>query len=306
MAATELGTLVEAKLREAWSHEAHNFTPWLADHLDQLGSVIGIPLEFEGREVAVDTFSADILARNPLDDSLVLIENQLEGTDHNHLGQIMTYLAGLDTHTIIWVAADFREAHPSALNWLNEHTVEPFAFFAVRVKVVRIGDSPLAPVFEVLSRPNNWERRLQKIAKETRQISDLGQFRFDFWGHYLERHPEDKKHGSAAAVSSMWRSLDDFGLAVTIFVGKKHVGVFIRGPRGADPQAILEHLAPHADRLEEVLGIALKESKNGHFLVQSIDANNSDPSQWDMAADWLFKQANRYEAALKDILGEQG
>ena len=96
MTTAELGVLVEANLRQAWSHEAHSFTPWLAEHLDQLSSVIGIPMEFEGREVAVDTFSADIIARNTLDDSVVLIENQLEGTDHNHLGQIMTYLAGLD------------------------------------------------------------------------------------------------------------------------------------------------------------------------------------------------------------------
>src|SRR5690349_12439656 len=110
-----LGTLVQVPLRDAWNHEAHSFTPWLAQNLDLLAEVIGIPLEFTGREVAVDNFSADILARNPLDDSVVLIENQLESTDHSHLGQIMTYLAGLHAHTVIWIAANFQEAHLSAV-----------------------------------------------------------------------------------------------------------------------------------------------------------------------------------------------
>ena len=92
---TKLGTLKNVNLREAWSHEAQDFTPWLADNLDRLSAAIGIPLELEGQEVSVDSFSADILARNPQNDSRVLIENQLEQTDHTHLGQILTYLAGL-------------------------------------------------------------------------------------------------------------------------------------------------------------------------------------------------------------------
>ena len=170
----KLASLENVALREAWDHEALSFTPWLAENLDKLGSEIGLRLELEGREVAVDEFSADILARNPMDDSLVLIENQLEVANHTHLGQVLTYLAGLDANVVIWVAAEFRDAHLSAINWLNEHTVEPFAFFAVRVSVVRIGDSPLAPIFEVLARPNEWERRLQTIAQESRQCERTG------------------------------------------------------------------------------------------------------------------------------------
>ena len=122
---------------------------WL-DNLDKLAEVIGIPLDLESREVDVGRFPADLLARNPQDGSLVLIENQLEGSDHSHLGQVLTYLAGLEAKTIIWIAREFDDAHRSAVNWLNEHTTDPFAFFAVRLKVVRIGDSPLAPVFEIV------------------------------------------------------------------------------------------------------------------------------------------------------------
>ena len=107
--------LVDLPLREAWKHEAHEFTPWLAQNIDHLSEAIGVPLELTGTEVAVETFSADILARNPMNDSIVLIENQLEMTDHTHLGQIITYVAGLEAQTVIWIAPSFREPHLSAI-----------------------------------------------------------------------------------------------------------------------------------------------------------------------------------------------
>lgn len=218
MTIPELGTLVEVSLRDAWHHEALSFTPWLAAHLDELAYKIGIPLELEGVEMPVETFSADILARNPQDDTLVLIENQLEGSDHTHLGQIMTYLAGLEAHTIVWVASNFREPHLSALKWLNERTDESFAFFAVKVKAVRIGDSPIAPVFEVLARPNNWERRVHAIAQESRQMSSLGQFRKEFWTHYVNRFPDEQQREPAGGRSWRSRKLQNPDLAIVTYL----------------------------------------------------------------------------------------
>lgn len=298
----ELGTLVEVNLREAWKHEAHSFTPWLAANLDRLSKVIGIPLELEGQEVAVETFSADILARNPQDDSLVLIENQMEGTDHTHLGQILTYLAGLQTHTVIWIAADFREAHLSALKWLNENTVDPFAFFAVKVKAVRIGNSPIAPMFEVLSRPNEWERRLQAIAQDSRPLSSLGQFRTEFWSHYVNRFPDEQKHGAAGGATSRWRTFKELGLVITIYLAQKEVGVFIRGPRGAVDQEVYDLLAPHADRLAEATGVALG---NKYFCLKTHPGKTADREHWNDLSDWLHSTADTYEAALKEMLREQ-
>ena len=104
------GRLTDLLPREAWKHEAIAFTPWLAENIDQLSEVIGVPLELTGTEMAVESFSADILARNTEDGTIVLIENQLEVTDHTHLGQIMTYLAGLEAQTVIWIAPRFRGA----------------------------------------------------------------------------------------------------------------------------------------------------------------------------------------------------
>ena len=171
---TKLGTLKSVNLREAWSNEAQDFTPWLANNLDRLSTAIGIPLELEGQEVSVDSFSADILARNPQNDSRVLIENQLEKTDHTHLGQILTYLAGLEAQVVMWVASSFRDPHISAVQWLNDHTVEPFAFFAIQVKAVQIGNSPIAPLFEVVAKPNDWDRQIQKKVHSSGELSEVG------------------------------------------------------------------------------------------------------------------------------------
>jgi hypothetical protein len=180
----QFGRLIDLPLREAWKHEALQFTPWLAQNIDHLSDAIGLPLELDGTEVAVDTFSADILARNPMDDSRVLIENQLEQTDHTHLGQIMTYLAGLDAQTVIWIAPAFREPHLSAIRWLNEHTADGFGFFAVKARVVRIGDSPFAPIFEVVEKPDLWQRQ---ISAETINRASLFQMLEErFTGFYVE------------------------------------------------------------------------------------------------------------------------
>ncbi|PZO45829.1 MAG: hypothetical protein DCF17_00325 [Shackletoniella antarctica] len=306
MAIPELGTLIEVNLREAWIHEAHSFTPWLALHLDALAHKLGISLELEGQEVPVDSFSADILARNPIDDSLVLIENQLAGSDHTHLGQIMTYLAGLDAHTVVWVAADFREAHLSALKWLNENTGDAFSFFAVKVKAVRIGSSPIAPVFEVMARPNNWERQLHAIAQETRQMSSMGLFRKEFWTHYVNRFPDELARYQADAASSRWRSLDGLDLVVTVYLAQKSVGVFIRGRRGMANADVFALLAPHSDRLRSLTGAELGNPEAGHyFSLSSFKCISADRTQWNGMSDWLHNTADAYEAALRDIFEGQ-
>lgn len=304
MAIPELGTLLEVDLRQAWNHEALSFTPWLAEHLDKLADKIGIPLELEGQEVPVETFSADILARNLQDDTLVLIENQLAGSDHKHLGQIMTYLAGLEAHTVVWIAADFREPHISALKWLNEHTDESFAFFALQVKAVRIGDSAIAPIFEVMARPNNWERKLHAIAQETRQMSNIGQFRKEFWTYYVNRFPDEQARGHADAASSRWRMLDGIGLVVTVYLAQGEVGVFIRGLRGVASVEVFEHLSPHLEQIQVATDVEPGLPNRGHYFVSTLKANSADKSQWERLSDWLYTTANSYEALLREIFGQ--
>ncbi len=167
-----LSQLKIVDLREAWAHEAHNFTPWLAENIGQLSEAVGIPLEVEGTEVSVESFSADILARNTMDDSIVLIENQLEGSDHTHLGQIMTYLAGLEAHTIIWVAKDFREPHLAALRWLNDHTGEDLLSSPYESKSRRSQIRRWLPYLMLLSDQTTGKRRfMQRLPTEKAPLS---------------------------------------------------------------------------------------------------------------------------------------
>jgi hypothetical protein len=295
------GTLADVPLRSAWAHEAQRFTPWLAENIDRIAAAIGIPLELTGTEMRVGTFSADILARNTADDSVVLIENQLEGSDHTHLGQIMTYLAGLETHTMVWIAPSFRDEHLSAIRWLNEHTVDPFAFFAVRLRVVRIGNSPFAPLFEVIERPNNWDRQLaeQKRAVEGSR-TELGQYRFEFWSHFCERHPE---YGKPDAASSHWAELPGTDAVVVQYVSRDAVGVFVRPRRGNSIEELGRELAPHLEVLSAELDAPI--GGNTSFLSQNVRGNSRDEAEWPRLADWLDERTRAYQTSFARLLGVQ-
>jgi hypothetical protein len=155
----ELGTLTRVDARCVWTHEAHNFTPWLADNLDALGAALGLDLELTGTEAPCGDFALDILARDLTDRRTVIIENQLSATDHDHLGKLLTYAAGHDAGTIVWVAPQFRDEHRQALDWLNQRTDAATRFFAVAVEVLRIDNSKPAVQFQLVAAPNDWQKQ---------------------------------------------------------------------------------------------------------------------------------------------------
>lgn len=291
--------------REAWAHEALAFTPWLAANIDHLSDAIGIPLELTGQEVRVETFAADILARNPQDDSVVLIENQLEATDHTHLGQIMTYLAGLQAQTVVWIAPAFREPHLSAIRWLNEHTAEGFSFFAVRLRVVRIADSPYAPIFEVIEKPNDWERELTVKRRAATGDSERGDRRRAFWEAYLARHAEAAAAGVAVSrLATSWVPIEGPAQKayLSLWLGKEDSGAFLRGDRGSDGALLMAELEPHAAELERRLG-ATFEGSNGHFLWKRAGIPFDDRERWVELIDWMETTRADYARVLRDVLG---
>ena len=300
----KFGRLSDLPLRDAWPNEARQFTPWLAENIDQLSEVIGVPLVLTGTEVAVESFSADILARNPMDDSVVLIENQLEQTDHKHLGQIMTYLAGLEAQTVVWIAPSFREPHLSAIRWLNEHTADGFSFFAVKVRVVQIGDSPYAPIFETVEKPNDWNRTVSVMTKSAKPGSDdRNDRRLAFWRAYLDRVPSSSDWGlRPMRLPSMWVPIWGLGeeAYLSLWIGKDQCGVFLRGPRGSDGQSLINKLLPYAQELESKLGATFEGSEGG-LLWQRAKWNYNDPDQWIDAIDWMEARREAYQAALSNL-----
>lgn len=298
----QFGRLVEVEVRQGWGDEARDFTPWLASNLANLGEVLGVKLEVEGSEVPVGRYSADILARNPLDGSKVLIENQLECSDHKHLGQIMTYLAGLEAKIIVWVATSFTADHLSAIKWLNDHTEEGYSFFAVKVKVVQIGQSDLAPVFEVIERPNEWERQLHAVAAGGGR-SELAQKRFDFWNAFVDAVPgERERNGDASYTSNRWRKLSEPNLMISMFTAKGSVGLFIRHPHYGSAEDAKELLAQKATALSAELGVPMGDTDWSHFTCERAGDYN-DPAQRGELIAWLASKADEYERALIKVFG---
>ena len=182
---TKLGRLRRIDLRDIWASEPGDFTPWLAnaENLELLSDTIGIDLELEAIEKNVGPFRADILCKDTASGSWVLVENQLESTDHRHLGQLLTYAAGLEAVTIVWLAATFTEEHRATLDWLNQITDDRFSFFGLEIELWQIGESLAAPKFNVVSKPNEWSKSVlgatQRISPD--DLTDTKQKQLDYW-----------------------------------------------------------------------------------------------------------------------------
>lgn len=163
----KLGRIERVDLRSIWTSEDKHFTPWLAqpENLEILGEALGIDLELEAQEKYVGPFRADILCKNTAEkDSWVIIENQIERTDHKHLGQLLTYASGLRASTIVWISAEFCEEHRAALDWLNQMADKSARFFGLEIELWKIGESAPAPRFNVVCQPNDWEATVRHAA----------------------------------------------------------------------------------------------------------------------------------------------
>jgi hypothetical protein len=180
-----LSQLQKVDIRAVWTNEAQDFTPWLAEeqNIDLLADTIGLDLEVEAQEKDVGPFRADILCKDTATGNWVLIENQLERTDHCHLGQLITYAAGLKAVTIVWIASRFSDEHRAAIDWLNEITDGDFNFFGLEVEVWKIGESAAAPKFNLACTPNNWTQTVTQAKKNVEQgpLSSTRQLQLEFW-----------------------------------------------------------------------------------------------------------------------------
>ena len=310
--AKELSRLEEVELREIWETEAQHFTPWLAEEesLSLLGETLDMELELEGQEINVGDFRADILCRDTVDGSRVLIENQLERTDHNHLGQILTYLAGLDIHTVIWIAKEFREEHRAALDRLNEVTDERLQYFGIEIKVWQIGDSACAPQFEIVSKPNNWSREVSHDTERavSKDLSETQRHQEKFWVELREymtqtgsqlRFP--KPQPAHYLEFNIGRS--DFGIRVWQRRRNKDIGASIY-IIGQNAKAYFHLLKGQREELEGEFGSLLewsdqlgREERRVYLLKDGTDP--ADETNWPNQHKWLAAKIEKFNKVFR-------
>lgn len=304
----ELGKIERMEVRDIWLNEAHDFTPWLANRLDLLGDALGMELEIVQREAAVGPFSLDILAQDSLTGEMVAIENQLEWTDHTHLGQILVYAAGRDARTVIWVTPHFREEHRAAIDWLNHWTPEEIAFFGVEVSAIRIGESLPAPEFRPVAFPNGWAKRAKQTATSGASLDS--QKRIQFFQPVVDTLRS--KYGySMHAQARSWRNPVQSGVSKIAYhphLVSKGPSVYVEiwtGDRERDEQ-IYEALHEEKTSIEEALPLPLTWAKTKTLTVtmrggKSVSVDDP-PEKLQEARDWLLDNLPKFMAVLNPRL----
>lgn len=319
---TNLGRLESVDLRKAWKSEPGDFTPWLAqkENIRLLGEAIRMELEVEGQEKQVGPFRADILCRNTASphEEWVLIENQLERTDHLHLGQLITYAAGLEAVTIVWVAARFTDEHRAALDWLNSITNEEFRFFALEIELWRIGDSPPAPKFNVVCEPNDWSKSVRIVAKEG--MTPGQQLRLEFWGMFVEfleqkgyqwtRIPQPQPvyclmfgvgrgQFTIQTVASTWDWQQE------AWGAEMRVELCVTGPSS---KQYFAQLCTKRDIIERGLRETVEFLEYDNSQTCRIAVRKSfdwqDKAGWSNCAEWLYEHLDSFQRVFRPIVAE--
>jgi hypothetical protein len=308
----KLSKLERVPLRKAWEHEASDFTPWLAEteNLNALAMKLGLSeLVHVATEHWVGDFKLDILCTDG--DEQVIIENQLEKTNHSHLGQIISYAAGVGAKKVIWVAESFRPEHASALQFLNDNTTEDLSFFAVEVELYRIGDSPLAPNFEVVVKPNDWTKSGREQAKAASSVSPTKVLQQKFWMALIDKLASDapkirpqKPRPQHWLNNSIGRS--GFGLNITANTRDERIGVELWIP-GAEAKRHFANLLEKKGEIETKLGFELDwqelpDAKACRIASWYPHASIEEEGRWNEFMEWITRRLLKMDEVLRPIV----
>jgi hypothetical protein len=318
-ATTALGRVSRVELREAWRDEARDFTPWLADNLDLLGEALGMRLEVDEREAGVGEFSLDLLATDAETGRTVVVENQFGKTNHDHLGKLLTYAAGLDAAFVVLVAESIRDEHRQALEWLNEKAGDEVRFFAVALEVVRIDHSRPAPVFRPVVTPNEWRTGVRRLDRETSPRREA--YRRFFKVLVDELREEHRFTGARVAQPLHFATFASGARGVKYGASFAHGGrvraeVYIDradadGRNAEATKAIFDELLRDASRIEREFGEALewerledrRASRIATYREGSIDLS---PEVLDEIRRWIVDRLLRLKKVFGPRLGNGG
>lgn len=305
-----LSRLEEIKdLRTVWPHEALDFTPWLSmdDNISLLADAVGFDITVNETESSVGDFNVDIFASEPVTDRKIIIENQLEDTNHDHLGKLITYASGKSADVIIWVVKHAREEHKAAIEWLNNHTDERIGFFLCEIKLYRIGNSEPAVKFEVIEKPNDWtkEVKMNESASETEQL------RFDYW---VEFQDYAFKNSLFAKNFNRRKPSMDHWMNFSIGSSACHIAVSQIQKRNeldvelyiSEDKDLFHSLLEKKTSIESDSGLSfdwreLPERKASRIVV-SKNVDFDDKSQWNDQFDWIIDVMLKMKSNFKKYL----
>ena len=305
---TNLGTLKEiTDLRSIWPHEALNFTPWVAENVDLLADAVGLDITVDETESSVGDFNVDIYASETGTDRKIIIENQLEDTDHDHLGKLITYASGKGADVVIWVVKHAREEHKAAVEWLNNHTDDKIGFFLCEIKLFQIGDSQIAPAFTVVERPNDWTKEIRKTAS----ANSTQQQRLEYWQAFNDYAFSD---ANFSRICNKRKPTTDHWMDFSIGSSACHIAVSQIQKRKAvdvelyinDDKELFKSLFAHKDEIEKNMEMELEwkelpERKASRILIEKtvdLDDRATWPEQFDYIMDTCIKMKRAFKRYL--------
>lgn len=301
---SQLGKLKRIDARAVWKNEAEDFTPWVRENIEILSDALQIELELPETEVLVGNFACDVVAQEVGSGHKVIIENQLEPTNHSHLGQVLTYAAGLDARAVVWISPQFRPEHRQAIDWLNANTVEGLAFFGVEVELLQIDDSPYAPHFKLVAQPNDWQKAVKAPPSQKGLVYQ--QFYTDLLARYKKAFPT---HRSAKkAQPQHWLTIASggrTGFAYNVsFTGdaRMRVELYIDVGDAIANKAAFDQLLAQKEAIEGEIGEKLSWERLDNARASRIaayrDGQVTDPEpirtqhlEWGVAMVNKFRQA---------------
>jgi hypothetical protein len=306
----ELGKLIKVDVREVWQHEARDFSSWLAkpENLAQLNEELGIEIEPIGTEADIGRFRIDILGQELSTGAKVIIENQLEPTNHDHLGKVITYAAGLEAKYLIWIVKDVLPEHLKAVEWLNEHLDDDINCFLLRIEVWKIGDSKPAPRFEVVAARNDWASNLKKTVNAT-ELSESKLKQLQFWQSFVAYMKEfDPKFKIQKPGPKNWT---DFSMGTTmvhtyVSINSKEqrfsVGLYI--PKDREFQEYLKTFEEDiAEALGNEFGFWEARTASGLYLKKFVD-DIYDESKQKEYFQWIYETVKLYRKTFEPYIAD--
>lgn len=305
-----IGKMKEVDIRDLWKHEQYDFSAWLAkdENIELLNEQLGLTLVDINAEAYVGAYRCDLLAIDETSGVKVIIENQLENSNHDHLGKIITYASGLDAKVIVWIVKEARDEHRSAIEWLNNNTSKDINFFLIEIHAYKIGNSDPAPMLQIVEQPNDFIKE-SKINKTSDTLNKSESERYEFWTLFNERviargkpfvvHKPTIKHYNNIAVGK-----SGVGIAVTLVQKDNCVGVELYI---SDDKELFDKLESLKAEIENKLGFnmdwqRLENAKASRMIYKISGLNFDDHSNYDKLIDEAIDKVIAMKKVFKEYL----